>query len=183
MLFVFGTAPRALLYGVTPLFLTFVTKACFCVTLLSQLKHCQRAQRTSLWALSQLFYISTPTPGKPGHYTMIIIWKCDEHLLRQRITKYHFSNDYFSILWQFSKWTININHQVFTMPQTTSKRKENTNALCEILWNDAILNSFHLFDNRKVFEKGEQAEVWESLVVPGENTILFETDSVLQSPD
>ena len=69
------------------------------------------------------------------------------------------------------------------MPQTTSKSKENTNALCEILWNDAILNSFHLFDNRKVFEKGEQAEVWESLVVPGENTILLETDSVLQSPD
>lgn len=56
-----------------------------------------------------------------------------------------------------------------------------------VLWNTLkwrnILNSFHLFDNRKVFEKGEQAEVWESLVVPGENTILLETDSVLQSPD
>ena len=29
--------------------------------------------KPSFWASGQLFYISTPTPGKPGHYTMIVI--------------------------------------------------------------------------------------------------------------
>ena len=35
----------------------------------------------------------------------------------------------------------------------------------------------------KYLKKGEQAEVWECPAIPGENTILFETDSVLQFPD
>ena len=60
ILFVFGAAHRALLYGVTPLFLTFVTKAGFCVTLLSQQKHCQRAQEIqSLGIESTFLYFNT----------------------------------------------------------------------------------------------------------------------------